>query len=402
MKYSFKKLICTLLCTSLLALTACSCNSQGNSEATAEPTTIQPTTAVATTSPLKTATDDSETQPATYNFSRLKENSDYMLRKFDSAIANNKYKGVVYNKIGNDFEYISQKGQAVIEEHKSNSVNTQYYVGSLTKQFTAVAVMKLVEEEKLSLDDTIDKYFDDYKYGEEITIKNLLTMTSGIPSYTCQNGSIDADYYTDSQIKYSLKEDDGENNKKVILDWILSQKLSFEPDSRFEFSDSNYYLLGQIIEKVSDTSYEEYIKENIFEPIGMKSSVFDNADNLALGYDGLDNCEWLYYDGVGYSSTGLISTASDILKWIYAFDEYKIISEESVEEMCTPYLESYGYGFFIYQDRIVQTAGFDKYSAMLEFTRSESEIFIALSNYNYSDPVHLFAMFRVYLKPYYS
>ena len=70
--------------------------------------------------------------------------------------------------------------------------------------------------------------------------------------------------------------------------------------------------------------------------------------------------------------------------------------------MCTPYLESYGYGFFIYQDRIVQTEGVGKYGAMLEFTRSESEIFIALSNYNYSDPVHLFAMFRKYLKPYYG
>ncbi len=70
--------------------------------------------------------------------------------------------------------------------------------------------------------------------------------------------------------------------------------------------------------------------------------------------------------------------------------------------MCTPYLENYGYGFFVYQDRIVQTSGFDKYSAMLEFTRSESEIFVSVSNYNYNDPVHLFAMFRVFLKPYYG
>lgn len=401
MKYSFKKLICTLLCSSVLACSACSLNPSDNSEATVNSETQSTTIADASNS-IPASTDDTETQPATYNLARLKENSDKVMNQFDNFITDKKYKGVIYNKIGNDFEYISQEGQSVIEDHKSNSVNTQYRVGSLTKQFTAVAIMKLSEEEKLSLDDKISKYFNNYEYGEEITIKNLLTMTSGIPSYTCHLGSIDNNYYTDSQIKYKLKENDSENNKEVILDWILKQKLRFEPDSSFAFSDSNYFLLGKIIEKVSKTTYEEYVKENIFEPLGMKSSTFDDADNIALSYDGLDNHKWLHYDGVGYSSIGLITSVSDILKWIYAFDEYKIISKESVDEMCTPYLENYGYGFFIYQDRIVQTAGFDKYSAMLEFTRSESEVFIAVSNYNYNDPVHLFAMFRVFLKPYYG
>ncbi len=351
MKYLFKKFICALLCTSIFACSACSLNSQSDSISETEPSATQ-NIVDETTQAVKLSTDD---QPATYNLSRLKENTDKVTQQFDDFITNKKYKGVVYNKIGGDFEYISQKGLSVVEDHKSNSVNTQYYVGSLTKQFTAVAIMKLVEENKLSLDDKIDKYFENYEYGENITVKNLLTMTSGIPSYT-----------------------------------------------RFAFSDSNYFLLGKIIEKVSEKSYEEYITENIFEPLGMKSSVFDNAENLAIGYDGSDNYKWLYYDGVGYSSSGLITSVSDFLKWIYAFDEYKIISKESVDEMCTPYLENYGYGFFVYQDRIVQTSGFDKYSAMLEFTRSESEIFVSVSNYNYNDPVHLFAMFRVFLKPYYG
>lgn len=377
-------------------------NSQSNSDTTTEPLETQPVTAVDGAQAVNTSTEDTESQPATYNFVRLKDNSDNLMRQFDTFISDKNYKGVVYDKIGNDFEYIGQKGQSVVEDHKSNSVNTQYYVGSLTKQFTAAAIMKLAEENKLSVDDKIDKYFENYEYGEEITIKNLLTMTSGIPSYTCHYGSIDADYYTDSQIEFALKENDEENNKDVILDWILKQELRFEPDSSFAFSDSNYFLLGKIIEKVSKTTYEEYMKENIFNPLGMKSSTFDNADNLAAGYDGLDNHKWMYYDGVGYASSGLITSVSDILKWIYAFDEYKIISKESVDEMCTPYLENYGYGFFVYQDRIVQTAGFDKYSAMFEFTRSESEIFIAVSNYNYSDSVHLFAMFRVFLKPFYG
>lgn len=398
MKYLFKKFICALLCTSIFACSACSLNSQSDSISETEPSATQ-IIVDETTQAVKLSTDD---QPATYNLSRLKENTDKVTQQFDDFITNKKYKGVVYNKIGGDFEYISQKGLSVVEDHKSNSVNTQYYVGSLTKQFTAVAIMKLVEENKLSLEDKIDKYFENYEYGEKITVKNLLTMSSGIPSYTCYYGSIDNNYYNFDQIGFSLEEDNEEHNKKAILDWILKQELRFEPDSRFAFSDSNYFLLGKIIEKISEKSYEEYITENIFEPLGMKSSVFDNAENLAIGYDGSDNYKWLYYDGVGYSSSGLITSVSDFLKWIYAFDEYKIISKESVDEMCTPYLENYGYGFFVYQDRIVQTAGFDKYSAMLEFTRSESEIFVSVSNYNYNDPVHLFAMFRVFLKPYYG
>lgn len=399
MKYLFKKLICALLCISVLACSACSMNSQSD-EPTTESLTTQSVTDITKSSDISTK--DTELQPATYNYASLKENSDNLLNKFDAFILGKNYKGVVYNKIGNDFEYISQEGHAVFEEHKSNSVNTQYYVGSLTKQFTAVAIMKLAEENKLSVNDKISKYFENYQYGDKITIKNLLTMTSGIPSYTCRYGSIDNDYYTDAQIMFSLKENDEKNNKKVILDWILKQKLKFEPDSCFSFSDSNYFLLGKIIEKVADTTYEEYIKESIFEPLGMKSSTFADADNLAAGYDGLDNHKWLHYSGVGYSSSGLITSVSDLLKWVYAFDEYKIISKESVDDMCTPYLENYGYGVFVYQDRIVQPAGYGKFSAMLEFTRSESEIFIAVSNYNYSDPVHLFAMFRVFLKPFYG
>ena len=401
MKYSFKKLISILLGTAVLVCSACSCGSRTETEVTAEPTTVQPTTTANTTQPEKLSTDDTEIQLATYNQVRLKENSDAVMKQFDDYISGKKFSGVVYSKIGSDFEYISQTGQAVVEEHKSNSVNTQYYVGSLTKQFTSAAIMKLAEDKKLSVDDKISKYFDDYKYGEEITIKNLLTMTSGIPSYTCPDGSIDCNFYTDSRVKgYDLKKDDVNHNKAVILDWILNQKLRFEPNSRFGFSDSNYYLLGKIIEKVSDTSYEDYIKQNIFAPLGMKSSTFNNANDLAEGYDGSDNCKWLYYGGVGYSSSGLITSVSDILKWLNAFDDYKIISEESVEEMCTPYLENYAYGFFVYRDRIFQPACLGQYNSMLEFTRSESEIFIAVSNYNYSDPVHLFAMFRVFLKPY--
>jgi CubicO group peptidase (beta-lactamase class C family) len=380
----------------------CTNNSQ-NSETT-EPTTAVTTSATqATTVKPLAATEDTPTQPATYNYVKIKEKSDRLISTFDSFIDSYSYKGTIYYKIGNDFEYIGKNGMSNVEQHKANSINTAYYVGSVTKQFTAAAIMILAEQEKLSVDDTLDKYYSSYTYGKDITIKNLLTMTSGIKSYMCLDGEIDNGVYSYDELGYKVTSDNSaEKNKIAIMDWILSQKLLFDPDTRFCFSDSNYYILGDIIEKVSGESYEDFIKENIFKPLGMNYSSFASSDSLATGYDGTKNCDWIYYDGVSYSSTGIISTVSDLLKWVYALDEYEIISEESLEEMFTPYMENYGYGLFIYGSKAAQMGNSDKFSSMLVYTRDEEEVYISLSNYKYSDPVFMYSLFTNAVSPFYG
>lgn len=385
------------MCLSVLFMsTACDSDSKIESNATDQ--------ASQTTAPFSEATpstDDTAKKTEKYDYVKINEESDNLILAFDNAVAKNKFKGSVYYKIGNDFEYISAKGQADINNHLNNSSNTCYYLGSVTKQFTAVAIMMLVEQDKLALDDTLDMYYPSYKHGKNITIKNLLTMTSGIKSYMCANGEIDTAYYSKSQLGYKISsKNSAKENKNSIMNWIFAQELLFEPDSRFGFSDSNYYLLGDIIEKVSKASYEKFINDNIVVPLNLKNTSFYKNDKTALGYQGTEDNDWVYYKGVAYSSTGLISNISDLLKWVYALNENKLISQESFDEMCKPYKENYGYGFFVNGDKLYQMGNLDKYSSMFSFTKEQEKIYISLSNYAKSDPVLLYSAFNNILKPF--
>lgn len=131
--------------------------------------------------------------------------------------------------------------------HTYNSLNTNYYIGSLTKQFTAAAVMILQEQDKLSTDDTLDKYYPDYKYGSDITIRNLLTMTTGLPDYL---GKSDESVRANAP-QYDISEkNSAKDNHSVILKWILSQEIDNDEEN-YSYSNSDYFILGDIIEKVS-------------------------------------------------------------------------------------------------------------------------------------------------------
>lgn len=404
MQKSARVLISGLLCASMaFVTTACNTKVTENTEttnATVESMTVSEAATTQSTTAPKKSTDDTPIQPATYNFVKLKEKSSSVMNEFDNYINKKKYNGVVYYKIGNDFEYIGNNGNANIESHTLNSINTCYYVGSITKQFTATAIYLLAEQKMLSIDDKLDKYYPDYEYGSEITIYNLLTMTSGIKSYLSADGVID-NSYSSNGIELS-KDNSAEENKALIMDWILSQDLLFKPDSGYKFSDSNYYLLGDIIEKVSGKNYYDYVKENIFTPLGMNTTGFEYSSKAANAYQGDDSNSYIYYDGVGYSSSGLITSVSDLLKWVYAFDENEILSKESIDKMLTPYKENYASGLFVNGNRLYQSSKFDAYNSMLSFERNESEIFVTLSNYKNSNSVILYSSFKNILSPFWD
>lgn len=395
-----KTLLCSLLC--LTAVLSAGCFNKKPS-VSAQETTAVSTQPSSTKANQNISTADTATQPTTYNYMRIKEKSESIMSGFDKYLISHKYNGAVYYKIGNDFEYIGSNGFAVVEEHKSNSVNTAYYAGSITKQFTAAAVLMLNQESKLSVLDTIDKYYPDYKQGNDITIYNLLTMTSGITSYMSGDGSIDNNIPSEDMLGFKVSRDNSASkNKSNIINWILKQELIFEPNTQFKISDSNYYLLGDIIEKVSGVSYEKYVTDNIIKPLGMGNTSFKSNKYLASGYDGSDTNEWIRYPGVAYSSSGLITNISDLLKWISAIDEYEILSESSVDLMFTPYKENYACGLYSNGTKVYQMSNNGQFSGMMSFTMDESEIFVSFSNYMYSDPVHLYSMFKKELKPYYK
>lgn len=403
MLISSKKVLC-LVISALTAfsvcLTGCGKDTQSSVSAT------EKTTAVAASQPVtKAATSDEQTQEPTWNYSELKRKSSDISENLDEIITDNKFRGTVYVKIGNALEYIGTNGFSDKDRHTKNSTDTCFRIASLTKQFTAVAVMQLVEEGNLSLDDTIDKYFPSYKYGKKITVKNLLTMTAGIKDYINKDGDTNTYAYNESQLEYKVSaENSAKKNKKAVMDWILDQELNFEPDEKYMYSNSAYFLLGDIIEQVSKTSYEKYIKENILKPSGMMNTGFEGTDKLAVGYQDIYDNAWTLYPGVGYSATSLISNVPDLLKWVDALCTNKLISEKSFKEMTTPYKGNYGYGFVVSKDSnmISHTGKIDKYNAALVFTKDENQIYIALSNYSNSSPINLFNNIQKTLAPFYG
>lgn len=403
MLISSKKVLC-LVISALTAfsvcLTGCGKDTQSSVSAT------EKTTAVAASQPVtKAATSDEQTQEPTWNYSELKRKSSDISENLDEIITDNKFRGTVYVKIGNALEYIGTNGFSDKDRHTKNSTDTCFRIASLTKQFTAVAVMQLVEEGKLSLDDTIDKYFPSYKYVKKITVKNLLTMTAGIKDYINKDGDTNTYAYNESQLEYKVSaENSAKKNKKAVMDWILDQELNFEPDEKYMYSNSAYFLLGDIIEQVSKTSYEKYIKENILKPSGMMNTGFEGTDKLAVGYQDIYDNAWTLYPGVGYSATSLISNVPDLLKWVDALCTNKLISEKSFKEMTTPYKGNYGYGFVVSKDSnmISHTGKIDKYNAALVFTKDENQIYIALSNYSNSSPINLFNNIQKTLAPFYG
>src|ERR1044072_409012 len=181
-------------------------------------------------------------------------------------------------------------GMANMEWNIPNAPDTKFRLGSITKQFTATVILQLVEQGKIKLDAKLSDYLPDYRKdtGEKVTIHHLLTHTSGIPSYTSQ-----PDFFQNvSRNPYKVDE---------FVKKYASGDLEFEPGSKFRYNNSGYFLLGAIIERVTGKPYEQVLKQNIFDPLGMKNTGYDRHDTLipkrASGYsktpDGYTNAPYL-------------------------------------------------------------------------------------------------------------
>ncbi len=369
----------------------CGCNSGEESET--EPAT-QATTAPATVAPTTAApaTKDSADGQG-YNYVAIKKKSGEIISQFDKIVEAKNFNGTIYMKLGNDFEYLSSKGAANSNKHIDNSINTRFYIGGITKQFTAAAVLMLSEKKKLSLDDTLDKYFPDYEAGGKVTVKQLLNMTSGINTYVLHNDITTPSNYLIGDLDEKVKEDNSaKENKELILDWIFSQKLIFAPGTKFDESESNYFLLGEIIEQASGMSYADYLKTAMFAPLGMGSSNFEPDEKMALAYDKAANTKSLNYKGVGYSAFGMISSVSDLLKWTDGLLNNQVLAPASFKLMFSNQVSgikdnkiSYGFGVKMNGNTAFINGKYDAFGSILSYNTDKSEIFVSLTNYTASD-----------------
>lgn len=234
-------------------------------------------------------------------------------------------------------------GYANAEWDIMNTPDTRFRLGSITKQFTAVLILQLVDEGKIKLDGTLAEYLPDYRKdtGEKVTITHLLNHTSGIPSYTGLRN-----FFPEiSRNPYPVDE---------FVKKYCSGDLAFEPGSKFAYNNSGYFLLGAIIEKVTGKKYEQVLKERIFDPLGMKDSGYDHHATImkrrAAAYErrptGLANAPYLDMS-LPYAAGSLYSTVEDLYTWDQALYGDKVLSAKSKELMFTPHLNNYAFGWVV-------------------------------------------------------
>lgn len=221
---------------------------------------------------------------------------------------------------------------------------TTYEIGSVTKQFTAAAILQQVEKGTISLDETVDNYFPLYPLGKSITIDHLLHMRSGIKDYVNDSASyfgvdVQKEVMEGKRSADSLKEYDDER----ILEGLYPLNLQFIPGFRYAYSNTNYFLLALILEAVTDMPYEEYLKQNIFDVCGMSDTCAGETGNItAVPAQNIGYLPANFAKGSG----DVHSTVIDMLKWDRALMSGKILSKEQLEYMCKskPMFNDFGYG----------------------------------------------------------
>jgi len=269
-------------------------------------------------------------------------------------------------------------GLANRETGTPNSPRTKIRLGSLTKQFTAAAILLLQERGKLRTSDSVCQYVSDCpKTWEAVTLHHLLTHTSGIPSYTGLPDFRKLSVYPATPTE--------------LIARFRDRQLEFTPGKEFRYNNSGYVLLGHVVEKVSGKSYAEFLRENIFRPLGMNNTGYDENDavieNRADGYTptprGIRRAPYIDMT-VPYAAGGLYSTAEDMYLWAKALADGKLLSKESLDAMHAPFRNGYGYGVFIGEQyglkNITHGGGIEGASTLLSRFPNEGAVVIVLSN----------------------
>jgi CubicO group peptidase (beta-lactamase class C family) len=318
----------------------------------------------------------------------------------EKAVKINRFNGSVLVSKNGKIVYEKAFGYQNVEKHVLNTSNTIYQIGSTTKEFTAAVIIKLAEQQKLSLEDKLSKYFPDYKRGNEITIKHLLTHTSGI--------------YEILRDHTAVLESAAPRSKERMLSFFINKPLDFDPGTQYSYCNSGYILLGLIIEKVTGQTYQHVVSNFILKPLKMDHTGFDFAglksSHKAMGYTKytqiIHEASIPWDSTATYSAGSLYSTVKDLYLWHRGLLNYKVYSKSSLEAATTPFLEGYGLGCWIdtvYNKKIVSLGGnilgFTGYFGRIQ----EEDVCVILLNNIYNRQIEtiglsIFAI--LYNKPY--
>ena len=282
-------------------------------------------------------------------------------------------------------------GLANMEWDIPNQSDTKHRLGSITKQFTSMLIMQLVEQGKVKLEEHVTTYLPNYpkKNGDKITIHHLLIHSSGIPNYT----AIPNFMKDKSRNSYTPEE---------FLSVFADLPLDFKPGKEYSYSNSGYFLLGVIIEKVTGKSYEENLKKYIFTPLNMVNSGYDHYSsiikNRSSGYEKNGNTSYenaRYLDmSVPFAAGSIYSTVEDLFLWDQSLYTDSILSTKYRELMFTPYMPtfrgSYGYGWIImeaplgYKNNNLKiyshSGGINGYNSLITRFSTDNSMVVLLNN----------------------
>ncbi len=284
--------------------------------------------------------------------------------------------------IAKDGKVIFEKGYGLanIELDVPNTPGTKFRLGSITKQFTATAILQLQEQGKLSVTDAACKYLAECPESwKAITIHQLLSHTSGIPSYT------DGPQFSQPKMmRIPLK-------PVEILMLTKDKPLEFQPGEKWKYDNSGYIFLGVIIEKVSGEKYADYLRKHIFAVLDMHDSGYDDSSvilkNRAQGYrsvtDGFRNADYLDMS-LPYAAGSLYSTVDDLYRWDRALYTDKVLTKASREKMWTPVKNDYAYGWGVGQahkhKQVAHGGGINGFATFIARYPDDDAVVIVLSN----------------------
>ena len=316
---------------------------------------------------------------------------------FNALEQNNKFMGSVAVSKNGEIIYTKSIGFADIENNLKATENSKYRIGSITKSFTTVLVLKAIEQNNLDLNQSIDKWFPTIKNAKQITVKHLLSHRSGIHNFTN-----DKDYLT-----YNTQP----KTEKEMVEIIAKGGSDFQPDSKAEYSNSNFVLLTYILEKTFNKSYSDLLQEYIIKPIDLPSTyVFEKintSNNECKSYKFVSS--WKEEIETNYTiplgAGAITSTPSDLVKFADALFDGKLLKPESLEIMKTlkdgygiglfqiPFYNSIGYG---------HTGGIDGFSSVYSYFPDDKISYALISNganMNNND-ISIVVLSAVYDKPY--
>ncbi|HLO57927.1 MAG TPA: serine hydrolase domain-containing protein [Bacteroidales bacterium] len=260
-------------------------------------------------------------------------------------------------------------------EKLPSDIKTHYRIGSISKMFTTVLIMQMVEKGKISLATTLDKYYPSVPNSGKITIGEMLSHRSGIHSFT--NDSLYMTYYQKPM------------THDQMLDIISKNKPDFEPDTKADYSNTNFYLLGLIVEKLYGKPYGEVLKNQICSKIGLSQTYYgaktDLNKNECYSFEYIN--DWVKQPetdmSIPHGAGSIVSTPSDLTKFIYALFNGKLISQQSLDQMTT-IKDNFGLGMlqFPYDDKKVygHTGGIDGFSSVLCYVPEDKVAFAVCSN----------------------